>query len=215
MYHLNGRPIDKVDNICDIGVYIQSNLKFTTHCNQLAKKAHFSIRNIFNTFKGHDMEFYVPLYQTYVRPILEYASPAWSPRLKGNIDRLESVQRYFTRRLFSACYKPYMERLSGLQLDSLEIRRIKAGLMLLYKCINDLADIDSSNSMRFSHSFRGHNLNWYRFYSQTGVRKCFWLNRLVTFWNNLDGIVVNAPTISVFKRLIRSVSMIGRESIYC
>ncbi len=95
VYHLNGRPIDKVDNICDIGVYIQSNLKFTTHCNQLVKKAHFSIRNIFNTFKGHDMEFYVSLYQTYVRPILEYNSPAWSPHLKVNIYRLESVQRYF------------------------------------------------------------------------------------------------------------------------
>ena len=37
----------------------------------------------------------------------------------------------FTGRLLSACYKPYMGRLSKLQLDSLEIRRIKADLIFL------------------------------------------------------------------------------------
>ncbi len=50
------------------------------------------------------MEFYASLHQTYAKPILEYASPAWSPLLKENFDRLESVQLCFTRRLFSACY---------------------------------------------------------------------------------------------------------------
>ena len=41
VYHLNGRPIDKVNNFSHIGIHIQSNLKFTTHCNQLVKKAYF------------------------------------------------------------------------------------------------------------------------------------------------------------------------------
>ncbi len=50
------------------------------------------------------MDFYISLYCTYVRPILEYATPAhaWSPYLKGNIDPVESV-RYFTRRLVDRC----------------------------------------------------------------------------------------------------------------
>ncbi len=37
-YHLNGRNIDIIEN-CDIAIYIQSNVKVTTHCNQLVKKA--------------------------------------------------------------------------------------------------------------------------------------------------------------------------------
>ena len=47
------------------------------------------------------MIFITPLYYAYVRPILEYATPAWS-YLKGNtdprgIDHVEPVQCYFTR----------------------------------------------------------------------------------------------------------------------
>ncbi len=55
--------------------------------------------------------------------------------------------------LVPSCYKPYMERLSELQLNSLKIRKIEADLILFYKSINHLADIDCSNSIRFSHSF--------------------------------------------------------------
>jgi len=36
---------------------------------------------------------------TYVRPILEYASFIWSPYHLGEIAKLESVQRRFTKRL--------------------------------------------------------------------------------------------------------------------
>ncbi len=79
--------------MCDIGVLVQSDLKFTTHCNSLIKRAHFCIRNIFKAFKGHDSDFHTSLYCTYVRLILEHATPAWSPYLKGNIDHVESVQR--------------------------------------------------------------------------------------------------------------------------
>ena len=39
-----------------------------------------------NTFKGHSNKFYVSLYKTYVRPLLESASPVWSPYLKCNIN---------------------------------------------------------------------------------------------------------------------------------
>jgi len=95
-YVLDGENIDIVDHMCDIGVIIQSKLKFTKHCNSLVKKGHFIIRNIFNTFKGHSAKFYVKMYCTYVRPILEASSPVWSPYLKCNIEKLESVQCRFT-----------------------------------------------------------------------------------------------------------------------
>ncbi len=64
-----------------------------------------------------------------------------------------------------------MERLNFLQLDSLEVRRIKADLILYYKVINNFTQIDTANSIRHKHSFRGHNLNLYTFYCRIDIRK--------------------------------------------
>ncbi len=68
---LNGCAIEQVNSMCDVVVLVLSDLKFTTHCNSLIKRAHFCIRNLFNTFKGHNSDFYTSLYCTYIRPILE------------------------------------------------------------------------------------------------------------------------------------------------
>ncbi len=58
----------------DVGVTVQFNLKVINHCTEVVKKAYFVILNIFTTFKYHDDDFYLQMYSTYVRTILEYAS---------------------------------------------------------------------------------------------------------------------------------------------
>ncbi len=99
-YTLQGNTIERVSHMKDVGVIIQPNLKYTVHCNDIMRRAHFVMRNIFNTFKNHDCMFYLKLFLTYVRPGLEYASQIWSPILKEDSNRIENVQRYFTRRFF-------------------------------------------------------------------------------------------------------------------
>ncbi len=97
-YSLQSKIIRKVTFIKDVGVTVQSNLKFINHCTEVVKKAYFVIRNIFTTFKHHDDDLYLQMYSTFARPILEYASQVLSPVLKLNIDRIENVHRYYTRR---------------------------------------------------------------------------------------------------------------------
>ncbi len=60
--------------MCDLEVIIQSHLKCILQYNNVIKKAHYPIKNIFNTFKDHDYEFYKNLYTCYVRPVLESAT---------------------------------------------------------------------------------------------------------------------------------------------
>jgi len=36
---------------------------------------------------------------TYVRPILEYCTSVWSPHTVSNINKIESCQRWFTKRI--------------------------------------------------------------------------------------------------------------------
>jgi hypothetical protein len=211
-YSLDGSDIQNVDSICDIGVHIQSNLKFTNHCNSIIKKGYFNVRNVLNTFKGHDRSFYVNMYKTYIRPILESSSPVWSPHNIGNIDRIESVQRFFTRKLPGMSNMSYADRLSVLDLESLEARRIKADLILYYKVLHGLIDIDIENSIRPYHSHRGHNFHLYHFYNRTDARKNFWAHRIVHSWNNLDSKIVNSSSVHMFKNALNNVTFSLRGS---
>ena len=214
-YKLNGTVIENVNSICDVGVTIQSNLKFTLHCNNVIKKAHYTIRNIFNTFKHHDKDFYMTMYTCYVRPILESACQVWSPITKSNIDRIENVQRYYTRRIPGMNNLSYMERLNKLKLDSIECRRIRSDLILFYKMINDHTFIRINRSYSFVYRHRAHSKHLYTFYSRTDKRKYFWINRIVSVWNNLPDDTVNSTSVNIFRRCINPVQFQGRGSIYC
>ena len=211
-FKLNGTDIDRVESICDIGVNIQSNLKFTNHCNRVVKRGFFNIRNMFNTFKGHNTEFYVNMYRTYVRPILESSSQVWSPYLIGNIDKLESVQRYFTRKLPGLSDRSYKDRLSHLQLESLEARRIKADIILYYKVLSNKTVVNTDNCIRTFNSHRGHNHHLYHHYSRTEARKNFWANRIVKNWNSLSHEIVNCTSVYAFKKKLKHVNFLCRGS---
>jgi len=212
-YTLNDRVIERVDHMKDIGVIVQSNLKFTMHCTNIVKNAFYVIRTIFTTFKHHDTDFYTKMYITYVRPILEYASQAWSPLLKGNIDRIEGVQRYYSRRICPDM--PYSERLILLKLDSLEVRRIKADISLFFKLISNLVVIEIDNSFTFVRRPRGHSKHLFVHFCRTDKRKLFWINRIVSPWNSLSEDIVSCNNFNNFKRKLNSVCFTGRGSLYC
>ena len=77
-------------------------------------------------------------YITYVRPLLEYCMYLWSPYQNYLIEKIERVQRYFSRRVLVLTKFPYHTRLEVLKLETSEMRRIKFDLKLCYKIIKGL-----------------------------------------------------------------------------
>jgi ribonuclease P/MRP protein subunit RPP40 len=71
-------------------------------------------------------EVVVRAFLTYVRPILEYASPVWSPYTRADIYKLESVQRRFTKRLPGFRNLDYQKRFAVLDVESLQLRRLRS-----------------------------------------------------------------------------------------
>jgi len=61
-----------------------------------------------------------------------------------DIYNIERVQRSFIKRLPSLKSLSYTERLLRLNLESLESRRVKADLVILFKVIHGFVDIDYS-----------------------------------------------------------------------
>ena len=79
---------------------------------------------------------------TYIRPTLEYCSVIWPPGKQSNIDIIEGVQRFFTKRLVRLWNISYSERLIACGIQSLELRRLKTDMILVYKIVHGLISLD-------------------------------------------------------------------------
>ena len=102
-------------------------------------KAHQRANAIHRCFHSCNVDLLVRAYITYVRPLVEYNSIIWSSHYKQNIERIESVQRRFTKWL-PGLYK-YTERLTMLDLASLELRQLWFDLYWCYKLVFGLVDV--------------------------------------------------------------------------
>ena len=52
------------------------------------------------TLKSKLSQIWLNAYKTYVKPCPEYATPIWKPYKKIEIDKIEKVQKFFTRQLY-------------------------------------------------------------------------------------------------------------------
>ena len=98
-YKIDGVTIPRVNSFKDLGVTIDSSLSFDSHINQMCTKANQRAALILKCFTSRDPELLIRAFIVFVRPMLEYASSVWSPYKVSFIDKVESVQRRFTKRL--------------------------------------------------------------------------------------------------------------------
>ena len=77
-------------------------------------------------FQSKRLDCLVKAYVTYVRPLLEYNSPVWSPHWAKDIRTLERVQKRFSKKLPALHDLSYSDRLERLGIERLEARRIRA-----------------------------------------------------------------------------------------
>ena len=94
-------------------------------------KAKLRASQILRCFHSRDPGVLTKAFVVYVRPIVEYCSPVWSPCTVLNNNNIESVPRSFTKRLSGMRSLSYNGRLSVLGLERLELRRIRADLTIL------------------------------------------------------------------------------------
>ena len=131
------------------------------------------------------------LYKTYILPRVEHANNVWSSYFKKDVDLVENVQRKYTK-FFPGLYDvTYADRLATLNLQTLEERRIYADLILLYKIIHGLVDIELDKYLKFGPSrTRGHPLKLQVMSSRVNCHKHHFFNRVVNIWNSLPSDVV-------------------------
>ena len=200
-YQINDSVVPTSESCRDLGVYISKNLSFSEHYNVVTRSAHYRRRQMYQSFSCKDVKFQIFLFCTYVRPIVEHNSVIWSPHYICDIDKIESVQRKFTKYLPGMFRLSYPQRLAHLQMESLEVRRWKADLVFLYKIVNQLVDLDFEDIFELApRQLRGHELRIRVQYSRLNSRKYFFSNRVVPVWNELDNNLVTCGSLGMFKK---------------
>jgi len=204
-YRIGDDLIPNVDSLTDLGITMDCNIKFSEHISNIVRKAASRCYLIRKCFISKDTPTLVKAFKIYVRPLLEYNSPVWSPHLLKDITLIEKVQRRFTKYMKGLFNMPYSDRLKVLNLERLEARRIKADVITAYKIIFGLTIIDSSNffsSSQYSIGTRGHEFKLIEPTCHCDTFKFCFASRVIHIWNSLPRLTTDFSSVFKFKNSI-------------
>ena len=178
------------------------------YISKIISKTNILSYNIIRSFTSSNLLLYSDLFKSYIRPIIEYNTAIWSPHLISDIRRVESIQRRFTR---LACQKTntqftsYNHRLRLMNLETLELRRVRFDLLLLFKIYNEIVDINFNDHFERNIAMQNYNLRGHNFkleqskYSGSTHRNNFFYERVIPIWNALPKSVAESSCIKNFK----------------
>ncbi len=131
-YRMDGKELKESNEGKDLGVHVNTSMKFNRQCAESAKKANEVMGMVKRNFINFDREIVINLYKSLIRPHLDYCVQVWKPYLKKEIALLEGVQRRMTRLIPGMKHKSYEERLKALKLMTVEQRHMRQDLITFY-----------------------------------------------------------------------------------
>ena len=120
-FTLDGKEINTTDNMKLLGVTLQNDLSWDIQTSQMISKAskRMYMLYVLKRFKASAYDL-TAVYQMYICPVLEYASPLWHSSLtQRQIEQLELIQKRACQIVLGSEYTSYAEAMETLQLCSL------------------------------------------------------------------------------------------------
>ena len=193
-YTMGGTRLEKTDEERDLGVVMTSKLKVSKQC---AKAAQTVLGQITRAFHYKDRRLYLQLYKQYVRPHLEFASQAWSPWTAADKAVLERVQERAVRMVTGLQTREYLDRLTELEMTTLEERRHQADMAMVHKIVTKGEAGDprewftmAGDAVRVTRA-AADPLNVRIQHGRLDTRKNFFSVRVTEHWNNVPSIIKN------------------------
>lgn len=98
-YKISGNIIPNFEIERDLGVIVDCKLKFDKHVAYVEKSYYKIINLLLHVFRSKNIKFLTSIFRVNVLPIIFYCSPIYDLMSPSNINLIEGIQRYFTRRL--------------------------------------------------------------------------------------------------------------------
>jgi hypothetical protein len=205
-YYLAGEELERVREHKYLGVTIADNLSWNSHIDNSCNKASQILGLLRRTLKKCSIHTKSIAYQALVRPHLEYATPAWDPHTKANIDKLEKVQRRAARFVLNNyTYPPapnssVTAMLASLEWQPLHTRRTVTRLTLFYRIVHETIAIPNHmlipgyRRTRITHPYK-----YLHMQCRVNQLKYSFLPRTIIEWNDLPPPIVLLPSSDSFK----------------
>ena len=200
-YVMGGNSLKNVKVHKDLGVLVDSSLRFHPHVAAVVKKASSLSNQILRGTLCRTPQFMVTLFISHVRPILDYCSPVWNQAYLGDLRSLESVQRRWTSEISGLSGLTYPARLRALKLFSIRGRLFRMDLIKLWKIFHMQCseELSSLFEREFHVATRGHAFKLSVPRCHTDKLRRFFSVRVVQDWNSLPPGVVEVATLYTFK----------------
>ena len=135
-YTLNGIPIEVTDEEKDLGVIVDCHLDFHKQASAAISKACQTLAVLKRSFANINESTLPLLFNSMVRPLLEYCNTIWGPFGRGDQKKLERIQRRATRMVDSVKHLSYPSRLRSLGMPSLCYRRRRGDMIVVYQLLH-------------------------------------------------------------------------------
>ena len=203
-YSLDKAEIPLVYSHPDLGVHIDSNLKFHQHIANTAVKAGGLAQSLLKATVCRSPDFMMPLFCAHVRPIIEYCSCVWSTGYVTDLRVLESVQRRWTKRVAGMSSLDYGTRLRSLNQFSVQGRLLRSDMIQCWKIFHGKCSLVPTSlfTMAPQSGTRGHRFKVSHIRAATDVRKRSFAARCVGPWNALPDCVVSEGSLGSFKKML-------------
>ena len=213
-FTINGSNIAKTSEVNDLGLIIQNDLKWDSYITKIKLKARRISFLILKTFSSSSLDLYKNIFNTYIRPCVEYNTSIWGATSTYNIQSIESVQKYFTKAVskrLNISFQSYKHRLEIWDMKTLEERRLITDVVLLYKILNGFIDIPPEEQFKKSDFYCKYNLRRHNHclktlsISKTNIKNNFFSNRIIQIWNKLPGELVESKSLRCFKSVLKDI----------
>lgn len=212
-YNFEGRQIQRVTSIRDLGVTLDSQLTFLQHIDTICKRAYKQLGMILRIGKPFRRPCtYKILYNSFVRSILEFASVVWTPHYQIHIDRIERIQNIFLK---SLCYRTGYYSDSALasrahfSIPTLCNRRLYLDLIFFFKIIkNEIRCPNFLQNIKLRVPFkrcRPRQTLFYVSFARTNYVKYTFFRRVCKYFNdNLSEVDPFHDSLYTLKKHVRS-----------
>ena len=203
-YFLDGQQIPYVTSHSDLGITVDSQLKFHEHVRTIVCKASGLANNFLKSTVCRSPDFMLFLLTTHLRPLMEYCSCLWNTNYLDDLRALESVQRRWTKQIDGMKSLSYADRLQSLNLYSVQGRLMRADLIQCWKMFNGKSCIRPEELFERPPQTRtrGHCYRIFPTCTHSDIRKRFFSVRCINAWNALPAEVVCSTNLSSFKKML-------------